>query len=324
MELIAESTQREYKLSNIFNKNDYDNSAINGFKSKRKYYNSFQQFCQYFLSPHFDIFIYHLEMKKPVELNLQSVSCKWLLFYLDTGNIPHFNLNDKIFELLEKSSLFASMEVGNAIKMNIGKGQHSFICCNLKSGSESILINYYNTLLNKTDENPILIDSLDSKSQHEWEKIFEPIDLVELLPSKLNSLVQVILSNFCFVYNSRKIISLQTENNSIAQKIQSIKNQIDCYPFRRHTLNNFSTKYNIGTRTIKQHFKQTFNQSVFQYCIEKRLEYANYLLEKHFDYSIKKVAFICGFRKPQHFIRQFQQKFGLSPGKYRNKILNKG
>lgn len=324
MELVPSSI---YTLKESRNKGtvlENNSLVISGFKSDLKNYNSFTQLRQFFLSPHFDIFIYHLDMKEPVELNLQSVSCKWLLFYLDTGNIQQVNLNDKIFELLEKSSFFASMEVGNAIKMNIGKGLHSFICCNLKSGYESILINYYTTLLNKTDENPILIDSLDSKSQHEWEKIFESIGLVELLPSKLNSLVQVILSNFCFVYNSRKIISSQTENNSIAQKIQSIKNQIDCYPFKRHTLNNFSTKYNIGTRTIKQHFKQTFNQSVFQYCIEKRLEYANYLLEKHFDYSIKKVAFICGFRKPQHFIRQFQQKFGLSPGKYRNKIMNKG
>ena len=54
--------------------------------------------------------------------------------------------------------------------------QYSFVCCKLKSGSESILIHYYTTLLNNVDENPILIDSLDSKSQREWEKIFEPID----------------------------------------------------------------------------------------------------------------------------------------------------
>ena len=167
MELIAESIQRELKSSNIYKKKDYENSAINGFDSKRKYYNSFHQFCQYYISPNFDIYIYHLEIKEPVELNLQSVSCKWLLFYLNTGNIQQVNFNNKNFELLEKSSFFASMEVGNAIKMNIGKGQHSFICCNLKSGSESILINYYTTLLNKVDENPILIESLDSISQRE-------------------------------------------------------------------------------------------------------------------------------------------------------------
>ena len=323
MELIPETNQKEIITKGNSVLLSSKNSKVNGFKSFGKEYVSFSQSCQYYLSPHFDIFIYHLEIKEPVELNLQSVSCKWLLFYLDTGNIQQVNLNDKNFELLEKSSFFASMEVGNAIKMKIGKGQLSFICCNLKSESESILINYYTTLLNKVDENPILINSLDSKSQREWEKIFEPIDLVELLPSKLNSLVQVILSNFCFIHKSRKHIVSETGNDLITQKIHSIKNQIDCYPFKRHTLNSFSSKFKLGTRTIKEHFKRIFNKSVFQYCIEKRLEYACYLLEKHFDYSIKKVAFICGFRKPQHFIRQFQQKFGESPGQYRNKILNK-
>lgn len=323
MELVPSSIHTLKDSRNKGNVLENNSLFISGFKSDLKNYNSFTQLRQFFLSPHFDIFIYDLEIKEPVELNLQSVSCKWLLFYLDTGNIQQVNLNDKIFELLEKSSFFASLEVGNAIKMNIGKGQHSFICCNLKSGTESILINYYTTLLNKVDENPIIIDSLDSKSQREWEKIFEPIDFVELLPSKLNSLVQVILSNFCFIHKSREHIASQTGNDLITQKIHSIKNQIDCYPFKRHTLNSFSSKFNLGTRTIKQHFKRIFNKSVFQYCIEKRLEYACYLLEKHLDYSIKKVAFICGFRKPQHFIRQFQQKFGKSPGQYRNKILNK-
>lgn len=323
MELIAESIQREFNPSNISKKKDYENSAINGFQSKRKYYNSFHQSCDYYLSPHFDIFIYQLEIEETIELNLQSVSCKWLLFYLDTGNIKQVKLNDKIFKLHEKSSFFTSMQVGNAMKMNIGNGQFSFICCNLKSGSEPILINYYTTLLNKVDENPIIIDSLDLKSQREWEKIFEPIDVVELLPSKLNSLVHVILSNFCFIHKNRGHIASQNGSDLITQKIHSIKNQIDCYPFKRHSLNSFSSKFNLGIRTIKLHFKRLFNKSVFQYCIEVRLKYASYLLEKQLDYSIKKVAFICGFRKPQHFIRQFQQKFGQSPGQYRNKILNK-
>lgn len=323
MELVPSSIHTLKGSRNKGNILENNSLFISGFKSNLKNYNSFTQLRQFFLSPHFDIFIYHLEIKEPVELNLQSVSCKWLLFYLNTGNIQQVNFNNKNFELFEKSSFFASMEVGNAIKMNIGKGQHSFICCNLKSGSESILIHYYTTLLNKVDENPILIDSLDSKSQLEWGKIFKPIELVELLPSKLNSQVQVILANFCLVYKSRKLFSSQTESDPIAQKMHNIKNQIDCYPFKRHNLNGLSTKFNLGIRIIKLHFKRLFNKSVFQYCREKRIEYAIFLLENHLDYSIKKVALICGFRKPQHFIRQFQQKFGESPGHYRNKILNK-
>lgn len=322
MELVPSSIHTLKGSRNKGNVLENDTLVISGFKSDFKNYSSFSQSCQYYLSPHFDIYIYQLENKEAIQVFLQSASCKWLLFYLDTGNIQQINLNDKNFELLEKSSFFASMQVvGNAIKMTIGKGQHSFVCCNLKSGSESILIHYYTTLLNKVDENPILIDSLDSKSQREWEKIFEPIDLVELLPSKLNSLVQLILSSFCFIHKSRKLLSSQTESDPIAQKIHSIKNLIDCYPFKRHTLNGLSIKFNLGIRIIKLHFKRLFNKSVFQYCIEKRIEYAIYLLENHLDYSIKKVALICGFRKTQHFIRQFQQKFGLSPGQYRNKIL---
>lgn len=323
MELVPSSIHTLKGSKNKGNILENNTLVISGFKSDFKNYSSFTQLRQFFLSHHFDIFIYHLEIKEPVELNLQSVSCKWLVFYLNIGNFQQVNFNNKNFELFEKSSFFASMEVGNAIKMNIGKGQHSFICCNLKSASESILINYYTTLLNNDDENPILIESLDSISQREWGKMFEPFDLVELLPSKLNSLVQVILSNFCFIHKSREHFASQTGNDLITQKINSIKNQIDCYPFKRHTLISFSSKFNLGTRTIKQHFKRIFNKSVFQYCIEKRIEYASYLLEKHFDYSIKKIAIICGFRKPQHFIRQFQQKFGETPGQYRNKILNK-
>src|SRR3989339_698457 len=217
MELIPESNQKEIITKGNAVLSSSKNSKINGFKSFFKEYISFSHSCQYYLSPHFDIYIYQLENKEAIQVFLQSASCKWLLFYLDTGNIQLINLNDK----------------------------------------------------------------------------------------------------------SRKLFSSQTESDLIAQKIHSIKNLIDCYPFKRHTLYGLSTKFNLGIRIIKLHFKQLFNKSVFQYCIEKRIEYAIYLLENHLDYSIKKVALICGFRKTQHFIRQFQQKFGLSPGQYRNKILIK-
>lgn len=321
MEIVTGSKQLWRSTLNWATSGKNNSGIINGFKGSHKEFSTYTQKCQYFLSPYFDIFIYHLDTKKSLEIYLQSVSCKWLLFYIVTGKINQLCIKENNFDFFDKSSFFASIQEGESIKMCIEKGKHLFICCNLKSAYETILLSYYASLFNECIKNPIIINTLNIRDQYEWEKLLESIDVIDLIPSKLNAQVQEILSNFCFTYKSRKMIIDQTVFEPTVQKIYELKNLIDCYPFKRHTLNSLAVQTNLNVRLMSINFKLLFKKSVFQYCIEKRMDYATYLLENHFDTSIKNVAICCGFKKPQHFIRQFQQKYGVSPGNYKKSIM---
>ena len=88
-----------------------------------------------------------------------------------------------------------------------------------------------------------------------------------------------------------------------------IKN-LDCPP----TLTELSRIAGINEYKLKRGFKESFNQTVFEYLSEVRLETARIdLLER--NKSITEIAFQLGYSSLQHFSAAFKKKFGVSPNK---------
>ena len=317
MELIPESTQQE--LLSAFIPKEWANKGtlINGFKSSIKQYSSFNLLCQYFISPHFDIYIYQLQYKDAVRVFLQSNTCKWLLFYLAKGQNGQFEIEEHQFEISEKSSFFAKTSPGKSIKLNLGIGGFLFICCNLKMPLESTLQNYYTPVFKNFDQNPILLKHLPIEHQIEWESLLRTDRQLDLLPSRLHSNIQLILANFCTCYKKRLNIDLKAGMNPLEKKVFEIKIFIDCYPFKRHTLESLSNLCSLTKSQLRLLFKREFGKSVFKYSIDKRLTYSAEILINQPNRSIKDIAISCGFRKSQHFIYQFRQKFHQTPLNFR-------
>lgn len=321
MVLIPESTQQELISTSIPKEWAKMNSLINGFKSSIKQYTSFNLLCQYFISPHFDIYIYQLQNKDAVRVFLQSNTCKWLLFYLAKGKNGQFEIEEHQFEISEKSSFFAKSVPGKSMKLDLGIGGFLFICCNLKMPLASTLQNYYTPVFKNFDQNPILLKHIPIEYQIEWEKLLHPDGPIDLLASTLNSKMQIILANFCVFYKEHMYMDLKAGMNPLEKEVFEIKTYIDCYPFKRHSLESLSNLCSLTKSQLRLLFKRQFGKSVFQYSIDKRLTYAAEILINQPNRSIKDIAISCGFRKSQHFIYQFRQKYHQTPLNYRKSRL---
>ncbi|KQM76334.1 hypothetical protein ASE74_20020 [Pedobacter sp. Leaf216] len=70
----------------------------------------------------------------------------------------------------------------------------------------------------------------------------------------------------------------------------------------------------INEFKLKQGFKSLFDNSIFGYLSDYRLNFAKTLLSE--GTPIKSVAFEMGYSSVQHFSNAFRKKFATSPGKY--------
>jgi AraC family transcriptional regulator, transcriptional activator of the genes for pyochelin and ferripyochelin receptors len=78
------------------------------------------------------------------------------------------------------------------------------------------------------------------------------------------------------------------------------------------TLPELSRLAGINEFKLKKGFKETFNQPVFAWLADVRLETArNELMKK--SKSVTEIAFELGYSSPQHFSTAFKRKFGVTP-----------
>ena len=73
---------------------------------------------------------------------------------------------------------------------------------------------------------------------------------------------------------------------------------------------------NMSLSTFKREFKKTFDESPARYIKHRRLDRAASLLSCRDD-SITNIAYDCGFQDLSTFSASFQEKFGISPSKFR-------
>ncbi|WP_315823270.1 AraC family transcriptional regulator [Paraflavitalea speifideaquila] len=67
---------------------------------------------------------------------------------------------------------------------------------------------------------------------------------------------------------------------------------------------------------MKQGFKQVFNNTVYGYLSDFKLDQARTLLLQG-NMAIKEVSDNLGYSSVQHFSNAFRKKFGLPPGQVR-------
>lgn len=66
---------------------------------------------------------------------------------------------------------------------------------------------------------------------------------------------------------------------------------------------------------MKQLFKQTFGDTIYNYYQTERMREAGFLL-KHGGYSVSEVGYHLGFSNLSHFSRLFEKHYGITPKKY--------
>ncbi|WP_162618524.1 helix-turn-helix domain-containing protein [Pedobacter yulinensis] len=70
---------------------------------------------------------------------------------------------------------------------------------------------------------------------------------------------------------------------------------------------------------LKRDFKKLFGTTVFGYLYEKRMEKAKALLEQE-RLPVGEIAYLVGYKNPQHFTAAFKKKFGCLPRGFRQPV----
>ncbi|MDH5680963.1 MAG: AraC family transcriptional regulator, partial [Spirochaetota bacterium] len=72
----------------------------------------------------------------------------------------------------------------------------------------------------------------------------------------------------------------------------------------------------LNHNKLKYGFKQVFNNTIFGYLKEIRLEQARTLLLDE-RLSVTETAYTVGYNSLSHFAAAFHQKYGMNPGSIR-------
>lgn len=75
-----------------------------------------------------------------------------------------------------------------------------------------------------------------------------------------------------------------------------------------------------SSRQLERVFLAETGASPSQFYRDSRLKYGRWLLTTT-DSAVSEIAYECGFADASHFIRHFQQQYGVAPGKLRRALL---
>jgi transcriptional regulator GlxA family with amidase domain len=105
-------------------------------------------------------------------------------------------------------------------------------------------------------------------------------------------------------------------------RILHLKKQIVLDLQRNRTLNKLAKESNVAKSQLTKLFQAELNISPVQYIRNLRLEKACQFLETTF-LRVKEGMFIVGINDQSHFVRDFKEKYGLTPTEYRNRYYEK-
>lgn len=115
--------------------------------------------------------------------------------------------------------------------------------------------------------------------------------------------------------SARENINCKNINSADAEKLLMIRNEILSDLSTPPVLNELAQIAGMSETKLKQLFKQTFGNTIYNYFQRTRMEEAAFLL-KQAGYSVSEAGYELGFSNLSHFSRLFQRHYGMTPKKY--------
>jgi AraC family transcriptional activator of pyochelin receptor len=117
---------------------------------------------------------------------------------------------------------------------------------------------------------------------------------------------------------SKIIASLTAEDK---KNLQLIKALLIEKPEQHLSIEGLSKQTGLNRMKLTYGFKFLFGISIYQFLVNRRIVTAvDYLTTT--SLPIKAIARQCGYKTTQHFITAFKKTKGMTPGKYRQSLLN--
>lgn len=174
-----------------------------------------------------------------------------------------------------------------------------------------------NTIKTITEENAsfLFFESLDTEMQ----LLLKNIVSVDMNNSMNNFYVQIKVQEMMYLLFSKLSLrenkTFKSINSNDAEKLLVIRNKILSDLSIPPVLGELADIASMSETKLKQLFKQTFGDTIYNYYQKARMEEAAFLL-KQAKHSVSEVGYELGFSNLSHFSRLFQKQYGITPKKY--------
>ena len=127
--------------------------------------------------------------------------------------------------------------------------------------------------------------------------------------------VQELLYHLFHKLSKRENTSQKAVSNADAERLLDARNIILADISAPPSISTLATTVGMSETKLKQLFKQTFGDTIYNYYQKMRMEEAAFLL-KQAGYTVSGVGYQLGFSNLSHFSRLFQRYYGVTPKKY--------
>lgn len=113
--------------------------------------------------------------------------------------------------------------------------------------------------------------------------------------------------------NTERCPFLVDEDN--VDKIRKAKDLVIANMANPPGLEELSEAVGLSLKKLKVGFKQLYGDTVFNFLLDYKLDYAQKLLDSQ-EYNVAEVGALIGYTSSSHFIEAFRKKFSITPKKY--------
>lgn len=161
----------------------------------------------------------------------------------------------------------------------------------------------------------LFFESLDPEMQ----LVLKNIVSVDMNNSLNNFYVQIKVQELMYLLFSklslRENTTFKNINSNDAEKLLVIRNEVLRDLSTPPVLSELATIASMSETKLKQLFKQTFGDTIYNYYQKARMEEAAFLL-KQAKHSVSEVGYELGFSNLSHFSRLFEKQYGVTPKKF--------
>lgn len=161
----------------------------------------------------------------------------------------------------------------------------------------------------------IFFENLDTEMQ----LLLKNIVSVDMNNSMNNFYVQIKVQELMYLLFSklslRENTTFKSINSNDAEKLLTVRSEILNDLSKPPVLNELAVIASMSETKLKQLFKQTFGDTIYNYYQKARMEEAAFLL-KQARHSVSEVGYELGFSNLSHFSRLFEKQYGITPKKF--------
>jgi AraC-like DNA-binding protein len=245
-----------------------------------------------------------------------------IFFYNNTEDLEvrYNNEENKSFSPKNESSILLSTnDLRTEIRFPAGSNIHYVVVGITAHRLRSVLSieNPNDTLKTIIAENAsfLFFESLNPEMQ----LLLKNIVSVDMNNSMNNFYVQIKVQELMYLLFSklslRENTTIKNINSNDAEKLLVIRNEILIDLSTPPVISELAIIASMSETKLKQLFKQTFGDTIYNYYQKSRMEEAAFLL-KQAKHSVSEVGYELGYSNLSHFSSSFEKQYGITPKKF--------